>query len=102
MSRRSMIKVLSMEENSTVVFTTHSMNEAQAICTKIAILIKGNLRELRTLKQLKDKYYASYFVDIFYNQSYMKVADALRLSIGQFDERLVEEGEKKIKIEVKK
>jgi ABC-type multidrug transport system ATPase subunit len=44
MSRKSMVKILSMEENTTVVFTTHSMNEAQAICTRIAILIKGELR----------------------------------------------------------
>lgn len=85
MSRRSMIKVLSMEEQSSVVFTTHSMNEAEAICTKIAILIKGELRELKTIKQLKDKYYPCLFVDIFYTGTYLQLGDLLRASIGQYD-----------------
>jgi ABC-type multidrug transport system ATPase subunit len=38
------------------------MNEAESACTKIGILIKGRLIEHSNLKDLKDKYYACYFV----------------------------------------
>lgn len=90
MSRKSMVRMLAMEENTTVVFTTHSMNEAQAICNRIAILIKGDLRELATLKELKDKYYPSFFVDIFYHDKYSDIEKILTNQIGNFEERQID------------
>ena len=67
MSRRAMVNMISCHEDSTIIFTTHSMNEAEVLCKKVAILIKGELKEYGTIKELKDKYHPSYFLEVFYD-----------------------------------
>merc|ERR1711959_325274 len=53
--------------NQTVVLTTHSMEEAEALCDRIAIQVKGQLRCLGTPGQIKKKYGSGYQLEIFSN-----------------------------------
>lgn len=47
-ARRFMWNVISriatQRKQSTIILTTHSMEEAEALCTKLAIQVEGNLR----------------------------------------------------------
>ncbi len=40
----------------TVVLTTHSMEECEALCTRIGIMVNGNLKCLGSSTRLKNRY----------------------------------------------
>ena len=43
-----------------VVLTTHSLEEAEALCGRIGIMVKGQLRVLGTQQHLKNKFGSGY------------------------------------------
>lgn len=47
-------------EGKTIVLTTHSMEEAEALCQKIAIMAKGSLRCISNQTRLKELYGSGY------------------------------------------
>eukprot|EP00927_Polykrikos_kofoidii_P047511 TRINITY_DN4170_c0_g1_i1.p1 TRINITY_DN4170_c0_g1~~TRINITY_DN4170_c0_g1_i1.p1 ORF type:complete len:1390 (-),score=218.40 TRINITY_DN4170_c0_g1_i1:202-4371(-) len=49
----------------TVVLTTHSMEEAEALCDRLAIQVKGQLRCLGTPMSIRNKYGFGYQLEIF-------------------------------------
>lgn len=59
-ARRFMWKVISRvathNKDATVVLTTHSMEEAEALSTRLAIMVKGNFRCIGTPQHIKNKY----------------------------------------------
>lgn len=69
-AKRFMWKVISHvtkeRKNSTVIFTTHSMEEAEALSTKMAIMLRGRFRCIGPAQKLKDLYGE---VKILYNRS---------------------------------
>lgn len=46
------------------VLTTHSMEEADALCTRLAILIRGSMRCIGSTQHLKNKYGGGYVLEI--------------------------------------
>ena len=40
----------------TVVLTSHSMEECEALCTRVGIMVAGRLRCLGTVQQLKNRF----------------------------------------------
>jgi ABC-type multidrug transport system ATPase subunit len=48
-----------------VILTTHSMQEAEALCTRVAIMVKGKYVCLGSVQHLKTKYLDGYSVDMF-------------------------------------
>lgn len=42
--------------NSTFIITTHSLDEAEALCSKMAILVEGDIKTIGSLQTLKNKY----------------------------------------------
>lgn len=52
-----------------VILTTHSMQEAEALCTRVAIMVKGEFVCLGSVQHLKNKYLDGYSVDIFCKSS---------------------------------
>ncbi|GFS83796.1 ATP-binding cassette sub-family A member 3 [Nephila pilipes] len=66
-SRRKIWNILSQARNSTgaaVILTTHSMEESEALCNRLAIMVNGRLRCLGSIQQLKSKYGQGYTVII--------------------------------------
>lgn len=56
-SRRNLWSViLRTMSNRAVILTTHSMDEAEALCKRIGIMVKGQLRALGTKQHLKNKF----------------------------------------------
>ena len=44
--------------------TTHSMEEADALCSRVGIMVKGELRCLGATQYLKNKYGAGYMLEV--------------------------------------
>jgi len=64
-SKRRLWKVIKHRaEHQTVVITTHSMEEADAVCDRIAIQVKGTLRCLGSPMHLKKKYGSGYQLEV--------------------------------------
>jgi ATP-binding cassette, subfamily A (ABC1), member 3 len=42
--------------DATVVLTTHSMEEAEALSSRLAIMVRGNFRCIGTPQHIKNKY----------------------------------------------
>jgi ABC-type multidrug transport system ATPase subunit len=60
-SRRNLWTViLKTMSHRSVVLTTHSMEEAEALCARIGIMVKGQIRVLGTKQHLKSKYSSGY------------------------------------------
>jgi ABC-type multidrug transport system ATPase subunit len=64
-ARRFMWKFISdTMEGRAVILTTHSMEECEALCHRIGIMVGGRLRCLGTAQHLKSKYGSGYQLDV--------------------------------------
>ena len=60
-SRRNLWRViLKTMSHRSVILTTHSMEEAEVLCKRIGIMVKGQLRALGTKQHLKSKFGSGY------------------------------------------
>lgn len=48
----------------TVLMTSHSMEECEALCTKIAIMRQGKLKCLGSVQHLKNRFGAGYMLEV--------------------------------------
>eukprot|EP00919_Chromeraceae_sp_WS-2016_P040686 GHVR01097097.1.p1 GENE.GHVR01097097.1~~GHVR01097097.1.p1 ORF type:complete len:171 (-),score=15.38 GHVR01097097.1:569-1081(-) len=66
-SRRYLWKSLTLsvkEKKTSMVLTTHSMGEAESLCSLIGILIKGKFVCLNSAKKLKERYGKGYRITV--------------------------------------
>jgi len=64
-SRRCMWDIIqTVSKQRSVVLTTHSMEECEALCSRIGIMVNGTLRCLGSIQHLKSKFGGSYFLEI--------------------------------------
>ena len=67
-ARRFMWNVISSiateRKQSSILLTTHSMEEAEALSTKIAIQVEGSLKCIGSVQHLKSKFGKGYEVEI--------------------------------------
>ena len=59
-ARRSLFKMLKQLKNSSILLTTHRMDEAESLCDKIAIMINGKFVCFGSPGHLKTKYGQGY------------------------------------------
>merc|ERR1712157_296896 len=57
-------KTVPLHERTSVILTTHSMEECEALCPRIGIMAGGNLRCLGSAQQLKSKFGQGYQVEL--------------------------------------
>jgi len=80
-ARRFMWKVIDdvaeRRKKSVVVLTTHSMEEGEALCSKIAIQVDGQLGCFGSVQQVKDRYGTGYEVPV----KFKPVSDAQRRAV---------------------
>lgn len=73
-SRRNLWNViLRTMSHRAVVLTTHSMEEAEALCKRIGIMVLGQLRALGTKQHLKSKFGSGYELTIKYHTKHIKL-----------------------------
>lgn len=53
------------DEGKTVVFSSHSMNEVEKLCDRVAIIHKGRLMDVGTIEELTYKYNKSTLEEVF-------------------------------------
>lgn len=67
-ARRFMWRIISsiatVKRQSTIILTTHSMEEAEALSTRLGIMVKGNFRCLGTPQHIKSKYGEGYELEV--------------------------------------
>lgn len=67
-ARRFMWKVISRisteRKQSTVILTTHSMEEAEALSTRLGIMVNGNFKCIGTPQHIKSKYGKGFEIEI--------------------------------------
>lgn len=67
-ARRFMWRVISniatVRKQSTIILTTHSMEEAEALSTRLGIMVRGNFRCLGTPQHIKHKYGEGYELEV--------------------------------------
>ncbi|XP_078510413.1 ABC-type organic anion transporter ABCA8-like [Lissotriton helveticus] len=61
------------------ILTTHYMEEAEAVCDRVAIMVSGNLRCMGSIQQLKSKFGKGYFLEIKVRDH--QQVDALHMNI---------------------
>lgn len=52
------------DSGKTIVLTSHSMEECEALCTRLAIMVNGNFKCLGSTQHLKDKFAEGYTITI--------------------------------------
>jgi len=57
-------KDVSPEERTSVILTTHSMEECEALCPRIGIMANGRLRALGSAQHLKNKFGQGYQIEM--------------------------------------
>ena len=63
-SRRSLFKMLKNLDESSMILTTHRMDEAESLCDNIVIMINGRFVVYGSPGHLKDKYGLGYIVKL--------------------------------------
>ena len=70
-ARRFMWKVISRisteKKQSTIILTTHSMEEAEALSTRLGIMVGGNFKCIGTPQHIKSKYGEGFEIEIKLN-----------------------------------
>ena len=59
-----MVNTLKEQLNGSVVLTTHSIPEAEQVCSRAIIKKKGQVSEDNKIYKLKQKYYHCYWIQI--------------------------------------
>lgn len=56
-------KISTLRQKSAVIITTHSMEEAEALCTKMGIMVSGRFRCFGSSQHIKNKYGTGYEIE---------------------------------------
>lgn len=61
-AKRKIWDIISQERSSgkTIVLTTHSMDECEALCSRVAIMVRGEFKCLGSMQHLKNKFSQGY------------------------------------------
>ena len=81
-SRSQVWKLVSeLKKNHTIILTTHSMEEADALSDKIGIMFLGRLRAIGSPEDLKKAFGKGYKVDVLLNNNQLanEIFDCMRV-----------------------
>ncbi|XP_017911665.1 PREDICTED: ATP-binding cassette sub-family A member 2-like isoform X3 [Capra hircus] len=73
-----------------VVLTSHSMEECEALCTRLAIMVNGRLRCLGSIQHLKNRFGDGYMITVR-TKSSQNVKDVVRFFNRNFPEAILKE-----------
>ncbi len=57
-------KISSKSKKSSVILTTHSMEEAETLCRRMGIMVAGQFKCIGSSQHIKDKYGFGYEIDL--------------------------------------
>lgn len=65
-------EISKLQKDHLIILTTHSMEEADALCSKISIIVNGHLKCFGSVPFLKDKFGGGYLIQIRTNEDNIK------------------------------
>ena len=90
---------IAREKSSAIIFTTHSMEEAEALSTKMGIMVKGgNFKCFGSSQHIKDKFGTGYVVEIKAQMPIKEEIDEVRdgiLAIEGINDEVIQQALKK-------
>ena len=57
-------KISTLRKKSAVIITTHSMEEAEALCTKMGIMVNGEFKCFGSSQHIKNKFGTGYEIEV--------------------------------------
>jgi len=85
-ARRFMWNVISRisreRKQSSIILTTHSMEEAEALATKMGIMVNGNLKCLGTSQHIKNKFGGGYEIEVKLELPTKEEVDSMKKKLG--------------------
>lgn len=79
-------KITSGNNPSSVVLTTHSMEEAEALSTKLAIMVEGKIKCIGPVQKLKNKYGKGFEIETKFREALFSEQIEM-IQLTQFSER---------------
>lgn len=71
---RDFIKFINKEWSTTIILTTHDMNDIEALTNKIILIGKGRILYQGSFENIKDKYSAEKTIEVEFAKDYQKVS----------------------------
>ena len=66
LARRELWRAINkLKENTTIILTTHYMEEAESLSDTVAVMVKGEVKDIDTVDRLKKKYNKDKLEDVF-------------------------------------
>ena len=84
-SRRCLMKLLKRLDLTSMILTTHRMDEAEALCNKIAIMINGQFACYGSPDGLKSEYVNGYKVIIYHSDSQEDMEETIALKLKELE-----------------
>jgi ATP-binding cassette subfamily A (ABC1) protein 3 len=75
-------KISTQRKKSSVILTTHSMEEAEALCTKMAIMVGGEFKCFGSSQHIKDKFGTGYEIEVKIRTLTEEEANAILASVS--------------------
>jgi len=75
-------KISSKGKKSSVILTTHSMEEAETLCRRMGIMVAGQFKCLGTSQNIKDKYGFGFEIDLRIKNS---VENEINIMLGDIN-----------------
>eukprot|EP01105_Mastigella_eilhardi_P028439 TRINITY_DN936_c0_g1_i14.p1 TRINITY_DN936_c0_g1~~TRINITY_DN936_c0_g1_i14.p1 ORF type:complete len:1870 (-),score=505.12 TRINITY_DN936_c0_g1_i14:2049-7658(-) len=95
-ARRSMWEVIrAASHTKSIVITSHSMEETEALCGRVGIMVNGSFQCLGSIQHLKDKFGGGYLVELKTRED--KLEEVKQFMTGKFDCELTEEHNGRLK-----
>nr|XP_014344924.1 PREDICTED: uncharacterized protein LOC102366091 [Latimeria chalumnae] len=85
-SKRQLWKTISEEvrDKCSVVLTSHSMEECEALCTRLAIMVKGQFRCIGSLQHIKNRFGSGFSVKMHLSDSMIDVSTVTEFMQSHF------------------
>ena len=84
-SRRCLMKLLKRLDLTSMILTTHRMDEAEALCNKIAIMINGQFACYGSPDELKSEYVNGYKVIIYHSDSSEEMQETIAMELAELE-----------------
>jgi len=84
--------ISTLRKQSTVVLTTHSMEEAEALCTKMGIMVDGEFKCFGSSQHIKNKYGMGFELEIKIKQPSDESIEQLKAKHGIKNELVTQRG----------
>lgn len=81
----------SIRNGLSVILTSHSLEECEALCSRVAIIVAGNLRCIGTIQHLKSKYSKGYYLSVKFSGDGSERTDFENLLHRSFSDVSLEE-----------